>query len=106
ALPEEPEDRGPFLRNAPPAFLEALREKRGELRRDLHRVLREKGVVAVLTSDGRSDGGTVFGEAAGPHESKYPLALPTSALTPGNYNRITRFAAAKTPLHLDRGINP
>jgi hypothetical protein len=101
ALPEEPEDRGPFLRNAPPAFLEALREKRGELRRDLHRVLREKGVVAVLTSDGRSDGGTVFGEAAGPHESKYPLALPTVSLTPENYNRIARFIEARTTVSLE-----
>lgn len=100
AQPEEPEERAEFMRNAPPAFREALREKTNQLRRELHQVLREKGAVAILTTDNRSDGGTVFGEAAGPYQAKYPLALPSATVTPEHYNRIARLLNAKTPVQL------
>ena len=98
--PEDPQERTEFLRNAPPGFREALREKTNELRRELDKLLREKGAIGILTSDRRSDGGTIFGEAAGPYQSKYPLALPTATLTPEHYNRIARLLNAKTPVQL------
>lgn len=104
ALPEDPEERTEFLRNAPRAFREALSDKRKELRRQLHDLLRKEGVVALFTSDRRSDGGTVFGESAGWWEAKYATPLPVVTLTPEHYGRIARLLTAKTPVRLDLEI--
>lgn len=104
AVPEEPGDRTEFLANAPRAFRDALNEKRKQLRRDLHTFLRKEGAVAVFTSDRRSDGGTVFGEAAGWWEAKFPSPLPVIALTPEHYGRIARLVTAKTPVKLELDV--
>lgn len=101
ALPENPQQRPAFLENAPPAFREALRDKRNELRRQLHDFLRSEGAVAVFTTDNRSEGGDVFGEAAGWYEAKWPSPLPVISLTPEHYGRIARLVSAKTPVKIE-----
>jgi carboxypeptidase Q len=101
ALPEDPEKRAPFVRNAPHAFLEALDEKRKELRRRLHDLLRAQGVAAIFAADKRSDGGDVFGESAGWYESKWPSPLPVVTLTPEHYGRIARLVTAKIPVQIE-----
>jgi hypothetical protein len=101
AVPEEPQERAAFLRDAPPAFREALNEKRKGLFRQLHDFLRSEGAVGVLTTDSRSDGGDVFGESAGWYEAKWPSPIPTVTLTPEHYGRIARLLAAKTPVKIE-----
>jgi carboxypeptidase Q len=101
AEPEEPELRTEFTRNAPPAFREALSEKRKELRRRLHEFLRAEGAVAVFTSDRRSDGGHVFGESAGWYEAKYPSPLLVITLTPEHYGRIARLVEGGSAVRLE-----
>jgi hypothetical protein len=104
ALPEDPQLRTAFLANAPPAFREALRDRRRDLRRLLHDALRAEGVVAVFSSDSRGDAGHVFGESAGWHEAKWPSPLPAVALTPEHYGRIARLLAAKTPVKIEMDL--
>lgn len=99
--PEEPELRRQFLRNAPPGFMQALADKRKELRRELHEFLRKEGVQAVLITDPRGDGGTVFSESAGWYEAKWPSPLPTIALTPEHYNRMVRLLERKVPVSME-----
>jgi carboxypeptidase Q len=99
-LPEEPAERLAFIRAAPPAFHEALGKKYEELDRELHAWLRKEGAVAILRSDRRGDGGTVFGEHAGWYEAKFPSPLPTIVLTPEHYNRIARLLEKKAPVTL------
>lgn len=100
-LPENAEERRLFLRDAPPAFREALNERRKELRRQLHEVLRSEGAVAIFSSDRRSDGGDVFGESAGWYEAKWPSPLPMVTLTPEHYGRIVRLLSVKTPVKIE-----
>ena len=66
----------------------------------MHTFFRAQGVQAIVSSDGRSDGGTVFGESAGWHEAKWPSPLPVIALTPEHYNRIARLLEKKTSVTL------
>ena len=101
AVPESLEERAVFLREAPPAFREALQQRTKELRHKLHTFLRGEGVVAIVTSDRRSDGGTVFGESTGMWEAKYKDALPVIALTPEHYGRIARLLKANTPVKVE-----
>lgn len=101
AVPEDAAERGEFLRNAPPAFRDALNNRRKELRRELHKLLRAEGVTALLVSDRRSDGGTVFGESAGWYEAAFPSPLPTVALTPEHYNRVGRLVERKMPVSVE-----
>jgi hypothetical protein len=101
AVPEDPEERRVFLRNAPQAFRDALSEKRKDLRRQLHEALRAHGAVAIVTSDRRSDAGHVFGESAGWYEAKWPSPLPVITLTPEHYGRIARLLKAKSPVRLE-----
>lgn len=104
AEPEDPEERREFSRNAPPAFRQALNDKRKELRRRFHDLLRAEGVIAVFTSDRRSDGGHVFGESAGWYEAKYPSPLPVITLTPEHYGRIARLLQAKSVVKLEMDL--
>lgn len=99
--PEDAEERSAFYRNAPRGYLDALREKRTQLRTELHAFLRAEGVVGIFSTDLRGDGGTVFAESAGWHEAKYPSPLPSVALTPEHYNRIARLLQAKTPVKIE-----
>jgi hypothetical protein len=99
--PEEPEERGAFFRLAPRPFWDALEERYEELQRELHAFLRTEGAVAIFTAGLRSDGGTVFGGAAGSWKSRYQRPVTTVSLTPEHYNRIVRLLDQKTPVAID-----
>ena len=101
ALPEDPAKRPEFLRNAPPAFVQAYRDKLSEMVRQMHEVFRKEGVLAILSADGRGDGGTVFGESAGWWQAKYPSPLPRVALTYEHYNRLSRLVRKKVPVTVE-----
>ena len=101
SLPEDPNDRMDFLRNAPPGFNEAYRARGTELRRRLHDFFRKEGVTGIFVSDARGDGGTVFGESAGWYEAKYPSPLPVIAITAEHYNRIGRLLERKVPVKVE-----
>lgn len=101
AVPEDSTEARAFLMNAPRAFREALNDKRKQLRVELHEFLRKEGVVAIFTSDRRSDGGHVFGESAGWYEAKYPSPLPVITLTPEHYGRIARLLKAKSSVKIE-----
>jgi carboxypeptidase Q len=100
-LPEDTAERALFLRQAPQAFRDALDEKRRGFRLQLHDFLRKEGAAGILSTDERGDGGTVFGESAGWHQAKYPVALPAIALTAEHYNRIARLIEAKAPVKVE-----
>ena len=101
AEPDDPTKRTEFLRNAPPAFRTALRERTKQLRTQLHDWLRSEGALGIVTADPRGDGGTVFGESVGFWEAKYPKALPVIALTWEHYNRIVRLLKVKQEVKLE-----
>jgi hypothetical protein len=64
---------------------------------------RAEGVVAVLRTDERGEGGIVFAENEGDWAQGKPLAVPTVVLAPENYNRLVRLLEKKvaTQVELD-----
>jgi carboxypeptidase Q len=100
AIPDDPEERDQFFAQAPLQFWEIYSNKRRDVMEQLHSFLRGEGAVAVLSMDARGDGGTVFGESAGPWDAKYPLALPNIRLTPEHYGRIARMIERKVPVRV------
>ncbi len=56
----------------------------------LNAFLRDEGVAAVLSVDGRGDGGQIFVEAAGSWLPGAPLPPPTIRMMPEQYNRLVR----------------
>ncbi|MDZ4796673.1 MAG: M20/M25/M40 family metallo-hydrolase [Bryobacteraceae bacterium] len=101
SVPEEREARGAFMRDAPDGFMDAYNDKRKVLRREYQEFLRQEGVLGLFNADPRGDGGTVFSEAAGWYEAKWPSPLPTVAITAEQYNRITRLIEKKVPVKLE-----
>jgi hypothetical protein len=76
-----------------------------QFQRALNRFLSDEGVaVVVRIGAGRSEGGTVFGQAAGSRDPKDPVPPPTVALTPEHYNRIARLLDRKIPVKLEFDI--
>jgi carboxypeptidase Q len=71
----------------------------------LNQFLVEEGVaVVVRIGGGRSEGGTVFGQAAGSREANQALPPPSVALTPEHYNRILRLLDREIPVRLEFDI--
>jgi hypothetical protein len=76
-----------------------------QFQRALNRFLSDEGVaVVVRIGGGRSEGGTVFGQAAGSRDPKDPVPPPTVVLTPEHYNRIARLLDRKIPVKLEFDI--
>src|SRR5258706_784115 len=76
-----------------------------QFQRALNRFLSDEGVaVVVRVGAGRSEGGTVFGQAAGSRDPKDPVPPPSVALTPEHYNRIARLLDRKIPVRLEFDI--
>ena len=71
----------------------------------LRNFLAEEAPMAVVQAGtGRSEGGDVFGGAAGSRDPKDPEAPPTVVLTPEQYNRIVRLIQHKIPAKLEFNI--
>ena len=64
----------------------------------------EQPLVVVEPGPGRSEGGDVFGGAAGSRDPKDPQAPPTVVITPEHYNRIVRLIEHKIPVKLEFNI--
>ena len=81
-----------------------MRRRADEERNKRAQFLKDEGVLLVLTSSARGDGGTVFGSAGGSREAKDPMMPPIVALTAEHYNRIARLLEHKVPVKLEFDI--
>jgi carboxypeptidase Q len=61
----------------------------------------EAPAVVVRIGNGRSDGGTVFGQAGGSRDPKDPVPPPMAVLTPEHYNRVARLLDHKIPVKME-----
>jgi carboxypeptidase Q len=77
---------------------------RGFQQRQRNFLAEEAPLVVAQPGTGRSEGGDVFGQAAGSRDPKDPEAPPTVALTPEHYNRIVRLVQHKIPVKLEFNI--
>jgi hypothetical protein len=71
----------------------------------VNKFLAGEGVVAaVRTGNGRSEGGTVFGQGGGSRNPQDPMPPPIVALTPEHYNRVARLLDRNIPVKLEFDI--
>jgi carboxypeptidase Q len=64
----------------------------------------EDPAVVVRIGGGRSDGGTVFGQAGGSRDPKDAVPAPMAVLTPEHYNRVARLLDHKIPVKMEFNI--
>jgi hypothetical protein len=106
-VPEDPTERQQYFQDAPPDLYEIMGKLRDARNADFHAWLRAEGVPAVFLRDDRGEGGTVFGEAAGPYKAEHPLALPSFVLAQEDYDRLTRLLekGEKTRVEVELAVN-
>jgi hypothetical protein len=100
-IPEDPKQRQKFFENAPLWIFEVLSMEYKKSLRKMNQFFREEGVLAVIRSDERGDGGTVFGEMAGSWDPKEPMPPPSIVLTVEHYNRIARLVEKKISVRVE-----
>jgi carboxypeptidase Q len=71
----------------PAGNFEQVRQFQKKLSQFLHD---EEPLLVVRIGQGRSEGGTVFGQGGGSRDPKDPVSPPMVVLTPEHYNRIVR----------------
>ncbi len=75
-----------------------------QFRATLNKFLKDEGVLVALTSGSGTDGGTVFGQAAGSQDPKEETPPPSVVITNEHYNRICRLLAKDIPVTLEFDI--
>jgi carboxypeptidase Q len=70
----------------------------------LNKFLKEEGVLVAITPGSGTDGGDVFGQAAGSQDPKEETPPPSVVITNEHYNRIARLIEKKVPVTLEFDI--
>lgn len=81
---------------------------RREFRNQLNKFLKNEGIVATVTAGlgtTMTDGGDVFGAAAGSQDPKQELPPPSVVVTNEHYNRIARLIDHNVPVTLELNID-
>lgn len=87
-----------------PGVPQLSREERMNLQAKIATFLRDEGAVLILSASQLGDGGTIFAASGGFYQPDKPLALPTVALMPEQYNRIARLLDHKIPVKLSFNV--
>ncbi|MCU1258306.1 MAG: peptidase, partial [Bryobacterales bacterium] len=82
----------------------AARAKMRQFRAQLNKFLKEEGVLVALTPGNGTDGGDVFGQAAGSQDPKEEIPPASVVITNEHYNRIARLIEKKVPVTLEFDI--
>ena len=72
-----------------------------EFRNTLNKFLKDEGVLVALTPGTGTDGGDVFGSAAGSQDPKQEIPPPSVVITNEHYNRIARLLEKNVPVTLE-----
>jgi len=99
-IPEDPQKLRQFFMTLTEEQIDQIFEAVKGTRSKLSEFLVKEGAVAAFTSDSRTKDALTFAEQAVSYEAKYPLALPTFAVTREQYNRIARLIAKEQPVKL------
>ena len=103
-LPEDPKKRSRLLESIPDEVGEEYYARWVKTRDALYTFLREEGVIAVLSSDARGNGGIVFATLAGSWEPGGPTPPPVVALPPEQYGRLFRLAEKNIPAKVELDV--
>jgi hypothetical protein len=90
-------------RNLPPGVPQDFRAIQ-QLRQKVGKFFADEGVVAVLDSGFRGDGGTVFVQGGGSRDPKDPMGAMRLTLTAEHYGRIYRTLEKKIPVKMELDV--
>jgi carboxypeptidase Q len=80
------------------------RTRMRQFRAQLNKFLKDEGVLVAITPGSGTDGGDVFGQAAGSQDPKEETPPPSVVITNEHYNRIARLIEKKVPVTLEFDI--
>ncbi len=103
-LPADEKERARLLQVLPDEVGEEYYIRWIKTRDTLNAFLSEEGVVAVLSSDARGNGGIVFATTAGSWASGAPTPPPVLALPPEEYDRLARLAGKNIPARVELDV--
>ena len=103
-LPADEREREHLLQILPDEVGEDYYIRWIKTRDSLNAFLGEEGVVAVLSSDARGNGGIVFATTGGSWESGAPTPPPVVALPPEEYGRLARLATKAIPARVELDV--
>jgi carboxypeptidase Q len=75
-----------------------------QFRAQLNKFLKDEGVLVAITPGSGTDGGDVFGQAAGSQDPKEETPPPSVVITNEHYNRIARLIEKQVPVTLEFDI--
>jgi hypothetical protein len=100
-MPADRKKRWAMLDTLPVAVEEDFFERFMEADARLIGFFQEEGVLAVLSTDERGDGGAVFAEGSAAWRSTTPGGPPQVVLAPEAYDRLVRLADHKVPVQVE-----
>ena len=99
-IPPEQEEAYKYLATVPEPVMEKLYLRFAEARNRQAKFFHDEGVAGIIRADNRAHNGLIFGEAAGPQETKNTPAPATFVVTEEQYSRMTRLLEKKEPVKL------
>ena len=100
-LPADPKELERFWASAPLEMSADYWQREQRVRSGLNAFFKDEGVLAVLGTDDRGDGGIVFAENGGSWEAGAPVPPPIVALAPEPYDRLVRLVEKKVPVTVE-----
>ncbi len=100
-LPVEPKELQQFWESAPLEVSADYWAQEERVAGRLNALFKEEGVLAVLGTDPRGEGGVVFAENGGSWEAGTPVPPPIVALAPEPYDRMVRLVEKKVPVKVE-----
>jgi hypothetical protein len=105
-MPADRKQRRALFMSLPTEVVEDYFERRARLFDALAEFFRTEGVVAVVSTDERGEGGIVFAEEDGDWRPKAPTAVPSVVVVPEQYNRLIRLLDRKVTTQIELDVEP
>jgi hypothetical protein len=100
-LPRDPKKRREFFHGLPLEISADYRQRTEAAFDKINSFLHDEGVAAVLRTDKRGAGNTLFAEGAGLYSTSGESAPPSIKLSPEHYNRLLRLAEKGIPVEIE-----
>ena len=104
-LPADRKQRSALFANMPTEVMWDFFERLDRARNSLDDFFRAEGVVAVVSTDERGEGGVIFAEDWGDWQLKAPTAVPHVVLVPEQYNRLVRLLDKKVATQIELDVD-
>src|SRR5579875_325738 len=103
-FPDDPDEARRYNQSLPAYVREQLSKQRELLAVKRAQFFRDEGALALINTSDSSRDGLIFAQAAGPYDSKDPLALATFVVSREQYNRMARLLEKKIPVKVRAAV--